>query len=120
MTVLCSLIGTPYLPDFDGKILLLEDINEHPYKIDRMFNQLLLSGIARKCSGILLGNFRLPRKSPDISPIFAKFAERVACPVISGIPFGHIRRKICLRYGQPIRITKDGKVFILKREGGNS
>jgi hypothetical protein len=55
--VLVSLLGTPYFPQVDGGILFLEDVGEHPYKIERMLNQLLLAGVLQKQKAIVFGQF---------------------------------------------------------------
>src|SRR3546814_6627981 len=55
LTVLAALVGTPYLPDFDGAILFLEDVDEAEYRIDRMLTQLALSGVLRRVAGVVFG-----------------------------------------------------------------
>ena len=57
LSVFTRLIGTPYMPDLDGAILLLEDVGERPYRLDRMWTHLQLAGIFRKVAGIVLGSF---------------------------------------------------------------
>ena len=57
LSVIASLCGTPFQPDFRGAVLLLEDIGERPYRIDRMLSQLKLAGILESVSGIVLGEF---------------------------------------------------------------
>ena len=71
LAVLCGLLGTPYFPDLTGKILLLEDIGEPLYKIDRMLMQLKLSGVFEKVSGILFGEFTaiVESENPDINKL---------------------------------------------------
>src|SRR3546814_12213851 len=58
LTVLAALVGTPYLPDFDGAILFLEDVDEAEYRIDRMLTQLALSGVLRRVAGVVFGQCR--------------------------------------------------------------
>src|SRR3546814_7258011 len=55
LTVLAALVGTPYLPDFDGAILFLEDVDEAEHRIDRMLTQLALSGVLRRVAGVVFG-----------------------------------------------------------------
>lgn len=57
LSLICSLMGTPYELDMENNILFIEEVNEKPYKIDRMFTQLLLSGKIQQCAGIILGQF---------------------------------------------------------------
>lgn len=112
LSVFTSLIGTPYFPELEGSILLIEDINEPVYKIDRCLSQLKYGGFFSKCSGLLFGKFRRCGSEKDREKIFAEFAEFVNGPVISGIPFGHCFPRICLRFGTGIKISSDGTIFL--------
>ena len=102
LTVLSTMLGTQYVPDFKGAVLLIEDLNEPVYKIDRYLTQLQLAGILKDVSALLFGNFRRCGNEKEKVKIFAKFANAVNGPVISGIPFGHIRRRLCLRFGTEV------------------
>src|SRR3546814_7949718 len=66
LTVLAALVGTPYLPDFDGAILFLEDVDEAEYRIDRMLTQLALSGVLRRVAGVVFGQC-IDRKSTRLN-----------------------------------------------------
>src|SRR6185436_16026993 len=55
LSLLCSLIGTPWLPDFRGRILFLEDVGEQPYRFDRMLTHLLNAGLLQQVAGIAVG-----------------------------------------------------------------
>ena len=57
LTVLCSLVGTPWLPRVKGGVLFMEDVNEHPYRIERQLTQLLHAGILGEQKAVLLGSF---------------------------------------------------------------
>jgi len=110
LTVLTTMIGTPYLPDLKGAVLLVEDLCEPPYKLDRYLTHLQLAGVLKDISALLLGNFRRCGNEKERLKIFAKFADKVNGPVISGIPFGHIKRRLCIRFGSEIEID-NGKFF---------
>ncbi len=109
LTVLTTMLGTPYAPDLKGSILLIEDICEPAYKIDRYLTHLQLAGVLKDISALLLGNFRRCGNNNERMKIFAKFAGEINGPVISGIPFGHIKCRLCLRFGSRIEID-NGKI----------
>jgi muramoyltetrapeptide carboxypeptidase len=106
MSLLAHLVGTPYLPDIEGGILFIEEIDEDPYAIERMFFQLFHAGILQKQRAILLADFT------DCEPAGSRFAygmEHVletlrnllgdSIPVLSNLPFGHVARKLTLPFG---------------------
>ena len=118
LAVLCSLIGTPWLPDFRGAILFLEEVGESIYRIDRMLLQLKYAGILRKLSGVLLGSFTsIPDESPnrDLFDVFREYFLPLGVPVLTGIPFGHIPEKITLPIGSLIRLDAERrKITVLE------
>ncbi|MFZ2654443.1 MAG: LD-carboxypeptidase [Victivallales bacterium] len=105
LTVLTTMLGTPYLPDLKGAVLLVEDLCEPAYKLDRYLTHLQLAGVLKDISALLLGNFRRCGNEKERMRIFAKFAEDVDGPVISGIPFGHIKKRLCLRFGSVVSVS---------------
>lgn len=95
LALVASLIGTPYEIDFDDAILVIEDVNEAVYRIDRMMQQLLMSGSLDNCSAIAAGDFTLPADDSDaadrsVDEVFSEIAERLGIPCVSGLPIGHI------------------------------
>lgn len=112
LTVFTSMIGSNFMPSVKGFILLVEDIAEQEYKIERMLTQLEMAGILRKCSGLLFGKFTACGSKYVLAEVFAKFAKSVSGPVLAGIDFGHVRRKLCFRYGRNIEITPDGRIIV--------
>ncbi len=98
-----SLIGTPYLPDMSGKILLLEDVGEEPYAIDRMLTHLRLSGVLEKVEGIVFGRFYRCRSSHKangtVQEVLTDFADKSSCPVALGLPYGHTKKRKILPLG---------------------
>ena len=89
LTVAASLAGTDHFPDTAGKIIILEDVGEHPYRIDRMLMQLLLAGTFERCAALVFGNFTDCGNADELHNLFAEFSGRVDCPVFYGLPFGH-------------------------------
>lgn len=95
LALLVALLGTPYLPDFTGAILAIEDVNEEPYRVDRMLTQLALSGVLRRLSGLVVGRFTRARDTDgkDENVILGRIGELLArfeLPAIGPCPFGHI------------------------------
>lgn len=95
LSLIASLMGTPWSVDFDGAILVIEDIEEAVYRVDRMLTQLLLAGALQRCAGIVIGDFKPPANEKDtdnrqIDDVFAEAAEKAGIPCFSGAPFGHI------------------------------
>ena len=109
LTVLSGLIGTPYLPgakQTQGGILFLEDVNEHPYRIERMLMQLLDAGILSNQGAILLGGFSAYRlydndKGYSIERAIEAIRKRLPkeVPILTGLPFGHQANKLTLPVG---------------------
>lgn len=90
LTVLASLCGTELLSDFFGKLLILEDLNEPPYKIHRMLNQLAQSGIFNQIKALGCGEFLDCGENPDdYRKIFAAFADKYSLPLYFDLPIGH-------------------------------
>lgn len=98
LSVLVHLIGTRHAPRFDGAILVLEDVGEPVYRIDRMLTHLAMAGVFRRVAGICLGRFDAPRRRrfpPDraLEDVLSERFEPLAIPVVRDLPFGHVARK---------------------------
>ncbi|MDA3913577.1 muramoyltetrapeptide carboxypeptidase [Oleiagrimonas sp.] len=109
LAVLCSLLGSPYLPDTDNGILFLEDVFEPVYRIERMFYQLKLSGVLDRQRAIVLGDFsgyRGDEYDPayDLRAVISHLRGMTDTPVVGGLPFGHCRDKITLPVGTRARL----------------
>ena len=118
LAMLAHLCGTPYLPQIDGGILFVEDVNEHPFRVERMLLQLHYSGVLARQKALLLGDFSNYRLSPfdngyDFAAMLAYLRSQLAIPVITGLPFGHIRDKVTLAIGSQARLVSDGRGFTL-------
>ncbi|TXL66422.1 LD-carboxypeptidase [Zeimonas arvi] len=111
LAMLASLAGTPWMPAVDGGILFVEDVAEHPYRVERMLLQLLHAGVLGRQKAILLGAFTEWRPAPhdngfDLSTVRAHLADRLGIPVVPGLPFGHVRRRAVLGVGLRYRLER--------------
>jgi muramoyltetrapeptide carboxypeptidase len=114
LSVLVSLVGTPWLPQAQGGILFLEDVNEHPYRVERMLTQLLHAGILGRQRAILMGGFTNYKPVPHDKGYKLQTAvdwlrARVKAPVFTGLPFGHVGTKVCLPVGQTVDLLVQGR-----------
>jgi muramoyltetrapeptide carboxypeptidase len=112
LTMLTHLVGTPYFPQIDGGILFIEDVNEHPYRVERMLLQLHAAG-ALDQKAIVLGDFSSYRLSEydngyDLERMLEYLREVVDVPIVQGLPFGHIHAKATLVVGAHARLRCDG------------
>lgn len=113
LSVLTSLVGTPYIPNIQGGILFLEDVSEQPYRIERMLQTLHLAGILRQQQMIILGNFQMSkiRDSYDanynLSNVAQVISRTAGIPVLQGFPFGHIAQKISFPLGATAQVRPD-------------
>lgn len=109
LAMLVSLIGTPWLPAIENGILVVEDINEHPFRVERMLLQLHHAGILSRQRALLLGSFS--RSAPndydagfDLDAMIAYLRTRLAIPVVSGLAFGHEPQTVTLPLGAQARL----------------
>jgi muramoyltetrapeptide carboxypeptidase len=112
LTMLAHLVGTPYLPHIEGGILFLEDVNEHPYRIERMLLQLHYAGLLNQ-RAIVFGDFSGYRLGEydngyDFEAMLDFLRARIGVPLLTGLPFGHIRDKSTLVVGSQGRLVTDG------------
>ncbi len=114
LSIVAHLVGTPYLPRVEGGLLFLEDVAEHPYRIERMLYQLHYAGVLARQRAILLGAFTEYTLYPhddgyDLDAVVSHLRSRVDVPVYTGLPFGHVRDKLTLPVG--------GRATLTVREG---
>jgi muramoyltetrapeptide carboxypeptidase len=122
LSMLTHLVGTPYLPKIDGGILFVEDVNEHPYRVERMLLQLLHAGVLARQKAVLLGDFSSYRLSDydngyDFSAMLAYLRAHLPVPVLTGLPFGHSRDKVTLAVGAQAELVSDAHSFRLSMTG---
>lgn len=116
LTVATHLLCTRICPDFQNVILALEDVQEAPYKIDRMVTQWRLMGIFERVKGIVLGRFSgcdAPANIPSwtVAQVWCDRLQGLEIPIISDLPFGHDGDNACLPVGGMVEI--DGETGIL-------
>jgi muramoyltetrapeptide carboxypeptidase len=114
LALVTALLGTPFAPDFEGAILILEDIGEAVYRIDRMLRHLLLAGALQQCVAMVTGDFRPPRgeNSRDnrtLDDVLAEAAARAGIPCLAGAPFGHIADQWTIPLGAVAELDTDGR-----------
>jgi muramoyltetrapeptide carboxypeptidase len=118
LAMFMSLMGTPYVPAIEGGILFFEDIAEHPYRVERMLLQLLQTGILARQKAIVLGDFSGYRLAPsdngyDFAAMLAHVREVLPVPVLTGLEFGHIERRVTIPFGALGHLVCDGGRFTL-------
>jgi muramoyltetrapeptide carboxypeptidase len=109
LSVLSAIVGSAYLPDWDGRILFIEDVGEQPYRIDRMMTQLNMAGILGRVRGVVFGNCTdcNPGEgygSLTLEEILADHLKPLGVPAWSGAMFGHIERQFTLGEGVEVEI----------------
>jgi len=123
LAVFVSLLGTKYLPDLKDKILFLEEINEPPYKVDRMLNQLKLNKVFEKVKGIVLGSFTdcveidKNKKTLTLEEVCGDYFNDLRIPVIHSFPHGHIKDMVTIPIGSKIKLNAT-KGFVELTESG--
>ncbi|GAA5524442.1 putative murein peptide carboxypeptidase [Microbulbifer aestuariivivens] len=117
LSLICTLLGTPYEPDFRGKILFLEDVGEAPYRIDRMLTQLWLAGKLDEVAGIAFGKFTEAETSGNTFSVEHVLRERCAgleVPVVRGLMIGHVDDQTVVPVGAMAELDGDAGTLILQ------
>lgn len=120
LALIASLAGTPYAPSLDGAILVLEDIDEAVYRLDRMLVQLRLGGAFRGVRGVVFGAFtNCPEASDDgsrsLDDLIAELAAELRVPCIAGAPVGHIDDQWTLPLGAHAELDADARALHIVR-----
>ena len=110
LSVLCSLVGTPYLPAVKGGVLFLEDVGEHPYRIERMLTQLLHAGVLAQQKAVVLGQFTNFKLAPHdkgykLQSVVDWLRSQIKAPVLTNLPFGHVETKVLLPVGAMVSLS---------------
>jgi muramoyltetrapeptide carboxypeptidase len=118
LCVVNSLLGTPYMPRIKGGILFLEDVNEHPYRVERNLLQLQQAGVLDAQKAIVLGEFSAWKKSPldrgyTLKSAIEAVRARTRTPIVTGLPFGHVATKVCLPVGAKVEMVVQGRDALL-------
>ena len=118
LALLVSLLGTPHWPKVKGGILFLEDIGEHPYRVERLLLQLHQAGVLQRQKAVLLGAFSDWRKSPldrgyTLKSVVAQLRSVCAVPILTGLPFGHVPTKVMLPVGRRAQLVVQGRDVLI-------
>ena len=114
LTVLLSLLGTPHWPKVKGGILFIEDVNEHPYRVERMLLQLHQAGVLKAQKAVVLGAISDWKPTPmdrgyDLKAMVAHVRSVTRTPVLTGLPFGHVPTKVTMPFGRPVTLLVEGR-----------
>jgi muramoyltetrapeptide carboxypeptidase len=114
LTVLMSLLGTPHWPRVRGGLLFLEDVAEHPYRVERMLLQLLQAGVLGRQKAVLLGDFGGWRPSPldrgyRLASCVQHLRAQTGVPILTGLPLGHVPTKVTLPQGRRATLVVQGR-----------
>ena len=115
LSVLASMLGTPYFPHIDKGVLFLEDVGEHPYRIERMLTQLLHAGVLARQKAIVLGQFTNFKLVPShdkgfkLDSVVAWLRSQIKTPVLTGLPFGHVPTKVLLPVGANVDLVTEDR-----------
>ncbi|KWH19809.1 muramoyltetrapeptide carboxypeptidase [Burkholderia multivorans] len=118
LAILASLVGTPYMPDIEGGILFIEDVNEQPFRIERMIYQLHLSGVLARQQALVLGQFTGARpfeydNGYDMQAMIDQVRAVIGIPVITGLQFGHVPDLLTLPFGARAQLVANAHGFRL-------
>jgi muramoyltetrapeptide carboxypeptidase len=122
LAMLSSLVGTEYLPHIDGGILFVEDVNEHPYRVERMLLQLMQCGVLARQKALILGDFSSYKITPvdngyDFAAMLAYLRKTLPCPVLTGLQFGHGAKRVTIPVGARGDLWSDAAHFELTVSG---
>lgn len=114
LTVLTSLLGTPYFPLIQGGVLFLEDVGEHPFRVERLLTQLFNAGILQQQKAIVFGQFTSYKlvshdKGFKLQTVINRLRSQLKLPVLTGLPFGHVPTKVLLPIGAQVDLATDGR-----------
>ena len=114
LSVLASLVGTPYLPQIKGGVLFIEDVHEHPYRIERMLTQLLHAGVLAQQKAVVLGQFTNFKLAPHdkgykLQSVVDWLRSQIKAPVLTNLPFGHVETKVLLPVGATVSLSVEAR-----------
>jgi muramoyltetrapeptide carboxypeptidase len=122
LAMLTHLVGSQFMPPIEGGILFVEDVNENPYRVERMLLQLHFAGILAKQKALVLGHFTNYRPGEydngyDFHSMLTYIRNKIGIPVITGLPFGHCPNKVTMPIGAQLTLTSDAKQITFEFEG---
>jgi muramoyltetrapeptide carboxypeptidase len=109
LSLICATLGTPYALEPKGAILFIEDVNEAPYRVDRMLSQLRLAGVLDAVSGVVVGSFSVKdaKDAKDIDRVLREYFSGLKAPVMMNFPVGHTPRNATLPHGGQVELNAD-------------
>jgi muramoyltetrapeptide carboxypeptidase len=118
LTILTSLLGSNYFPKIKGGVLFLEDVGEHPYRIERMLTQLLHAGVLAQQKAIVLGQFTEYKlnthdKGFKMATVIQWLRAQVKTPILTNLPYGHVATKVLLPVGEKADLQAQGRDVLL-------
>ncbi|MEO6743894.1 MAG: LD-carboxypeptidase [Caldimonas sp.] len=118
LCMVSSLLGTSHWPRVKGGVLFLEDVNEHPYRIERSLLQLHQAGVLNAQKAVVLGAFSDWRKSPndrgyDMKAVLQRVRSETRTPILTGLPFGHVPTKVTMPIGARVTLLVDGRNVLI-------
>ena len=118
LSVLTALLGTPYFPQIKGGVLFLEDVGEHPYRVERMLTQLLMAGVLARQKAVVLGQFTEYKlvahdRGYRFSSVVDWLRSRIKAPVLTNLPYGHVATKVLLPVGANVDLVVQGREALL-------
>lgn len=115
LSMLTSLLGTPWSPKLGGCVLFLEEIGERPYRVQRMLQQLFMTGLLETITGVLLGGFinceHPKQEGPTVTEVLITELSRLNVPVFGYLPAGHGAYNLCVPFGRPAIVSEGGVAF---------
>ncbi|MBA4175699.1 MAG: LD-carboxypeptidase [Leptothrix sp. (in: Bacteria)] len=118
LSMLCSMLGTAHWPQVRGGILFLEDVGEHPYRVERGLLQLHQAGVLAGQKAVVLGAFSGWKASPldrgyGLKAVVAMLRASTPTPVLTGLPFGHVHPKLTLPVGRKVQLVVQGRDVLI-------
>lgn len=114
LSMVASLLGTPYFPNVKGGILFLEDVAEHPYRIERLLTQLLHAGVLARQKAIVMGQFTNYKLTPHdkgfkLQTVIDWLRSQINIPILTNLPYGHVATKVLLPVGAKSDLVVEGR-----------
>lgn len=114
LATLCALVGTPFMPSIEGGVLFLEDVGEHPYRVERQLTQLLHAGILQRQQAVVMGQFSgfqltAHDRGFKLQSVWDWLSSKLRVPILTQLPFGHVPTKVLLPFGRPVDLVVEGR-----------
>ncbi len=118
LCMLTTLLGTPHWPEVKGGVLFLEDVNEHPYRVERNLLHLQQAGVLARCKAVVLGAFSAWKPVPldrgyGMEAVLARLRSVTKVPILTGLPFGHVSPKVSLPVGRRVQLVVEGRNVLI-------